>query len=312
MSSIVTITFSPCIDKSTAVAVLVPDKKLRCEPPKFEPGGGGINVARAIRKLGGDALAVYPAGGYTGSFFNDMLKKENIPSVIIETEHPTRENMIIMDLAANKQYRFGMPGTILHEKEWKQCLQSIEEMNNVEYIVASGSLPPGVPTDIYGKIAVIAKKKNARLVIDTSGDALKAAVKQGVYLLKPNLGELASLVGKEELDEKQVHEAAGELIGKGLCEIVVVSMASSGALLITKNESYRAMPPLVKPKSTVGAGDSMVAGLVLSLDRGRPLQEVLQYGVACGTAATMNAGTELCSEENVEKLFPSVSCSRIY
>lgn len=172
MSGIITITFSPCIDKSTSVSSLIPEKKLRCAEPKLEPGGGGINVARAIKKLGGNATAVYPAGGYTGYFFTELLQKENVTAVVIESMHHTRENMIVLDESTNQQYRFGMPGTLLLKKEWQQCLNAIQTIKNTEYIIASGSLPPGVPADIFARIALIAKEKNAKLIVDTSGETI--------------------------------------------------------------------------------------------------------------------------------------------
>ena len=184
MSSIVTITFSPCIDKSTSVPALQPEKKLLCKIPKTEPGGGGINVARAIKQLGGEAIAVFPSGGYTGKFFNHLLEKQQVASVIIESRHETRENIIVLDESLNNQYRFGFPGTPLSQHEWEQCLTAIEGINDAGFIIASGSLPPGVPKDIYARIARIAKTKNAKFIVDTSGEALTHAAEAGVYLMK--------------------------------------------------------------------------------------------------------------------------------
>ncbi len=302
MSKIITITFSPCIDKSTSVPALIPEKKLKCSAPKLEPGGGGINVARAIRKLGGEATAIFPSGGYTGKYFNALLQQENIPVILIESSNETRENIIVLEEKTNRQYRFGMPGTELKENEWRQCLKMIGETEGVEFIVASGSVPPGVPPDIFARIAVIAKKKKAKLVVDTSGEALKHAANEGVYLLKPNLGELSSLTGQEKINVSEIEDSARRVIEKGHCEVIVVSMGEDGAILVTKNETHRAVPPSVKRKSTVGAGDSMVAGIVLALSRKKSLKEVVQFGVACGTAATMNPGTELCRPEDAERL----------
>ncbi len=303
MPSIVTITFSPCIDKSTSVASLIPEKKLKCTSPKLEPGGGGINVARAIRKLGGEAIAVFPSGGYTGKFFNYLLKKEKVPSIIIDTIHETRENIIVLDESTNNQYRFGMPGTELLEGEWRKLLKSVEELNQVEFIIASGSLPPGVPLDIYAQLAKISRAKGAKLIVDTSGDALKHAADEGVYLLKPNLGELSFLAGIENIDINTVDKIAKDLIDKNKCHIMVVSLGKAGAILVTKNEVYKAFPPQVDQRSTVGAGDSMVAGIVYGLLNRMNLKQVLQYGVACGTAATMNSGTELCNKKDADFLY---------
>ena len=309
MPSIITITFSPCIDKSTAVPALVPEKKLICTTPKLEPGGGGINIARAIKKLGGAATAIFPSGGYTGKYFNHLLEKENIDSVIIETANETRENIIVVDQANNNQYRFGMPGTELAETEWKKCLQAVEELTDVEFIIASGSLPPGVPDDIYALLAKIAKTKKAKFIVDTSGEALKQAAAEGVYMLKPNLGELSYLAGKKELQAGEVKNIAREIIAKGGCEVMVVSMGAAGAMLVTDEIAEIFTPPAVERKSTVGAGDSMVAGIVFYLSQGKNLLQAVQYGVACGTAATLNAGTELCKKDDADRLFALVRSS---
>ena len=303
MPDIITVTFSPCIDKSTSVRFLAPDKKLRCAAPRLEPGGGGVNVARALKKLGTCATAIYPAGGYTGKYFIDLLDRESITSEIIETRNETRENIIVLDEATNQQYRFGMPGTGLEENEWQQILAVLQKMEGVRFIVASGSLPPGVPMDIFARIAVIAKAKNAKLIVDTSGEALKHALDEGVYLLKPSHAELSFLAGKEFLETSEINEAAKKIIDSGRCEAVVVSMGSAGALLMTRMIERNFIPPHVKRMSTVGAGDSMVAGMVFILAQGGSLETAVQYGVASGTAATLNPGTELCRREDVEKLF---------
>ena len=303
MSKIVTITFSPCIDKSTSISSLIPEKKLQCTSPKLEPGGGGINVARALKKLGEDAIAIFPSGGYTGKFFNHLMERENIRSKIIEIENETRENIIVLDQSINAQYRFGMPGSLLSEHEWKECLTAVEEINDAAFIIASGSLPPGVPINIYAMLAELANKKGAKLIVDTSGEALKEAVQKGIYLLKPNLGELAFLAGVDELQPEDVVTVSKEIIERGMCEVVVISMGMAGATIVTKNFTEIITAPKVLRKSTVGAGDSMVAGIVFFLSNGKSLQEAAKFGVACGTAATMNPGTELCKKEDAFQLY---------
>jgi 6-phosphofructokinase 2 len=303
MAAIITVTLNPAIDKLTSAPVLIPERKIRCSEPIFEPGGGGVNVARAIKKLGGNALALYLAGGHTGHFFNHLLREENVETLVTETHAYTRENLIVMETVSDQQYRFGMPGPHIRESEWQDCLNNIELQTDVEYIVASGSLPPGVPTDIYGRIAWIAKKKKARLIVDTSGEALKQAVQEGVYLVKPNLGELSYLAGKVELQIESVDDVAMEIIRAGKCEVIVISMGPTGAMVVTKDFALQIVPPSVKRKSTVGAGDSMVAGMVMSLEAKKPLIDAVQYGVACGTAATMNSGTQLCRMDDVDRLY---------
>lgn len=303
MSQIVTITFNPCIDKSAAVPQLIPEKKLSCTEPRFEPGGGGINVARAIRKLGGEATAIYPSGGYTGKFFNDLLAKENIPAVIIEIENSLRENVIVVEKSSNKQFRFGFPGAKLLEQEWQQCIDAIGKISNAEFLVASGSLPEGVPDDIFARLATISKKKNLKLVVDTSKAALRHAANEGVFMLKPNVNELSSLLGKKQLRRTEVARAATKIIEKGSCEVLLVSLGEEGAMLFTRDDQLQVSAPKVEKKSTVGAGDSMVAGFVLNLSQGKNFEDALRYGVACGTAATMRPGTELCNKKDADALY---------
>lgn len=303
MEKVLTITLNPAIDKSTTIPSLVSEKKLRCTAPKFEPGGGGVNVSRALKKLGYNSTAMFLAGGYSGKFFEMLLQQEEIETMVIPIAAHTRENLIVLDEASNRQYRFGMPGPAIQETEWRECLRKLSSCNGCEYVVISGSNPHGVPLEFYSEAAEIVKQKNARLIIDTSEDALKHALSTGVFLAKPNLGELSSLSGAKELDAGSVAGAARAFIKKGACEVMVVSMGASGAMLVTANEQYHEAAPAVKIKSTVGAGDSMLAGIIVALQNNWDWRNVLRYGVASGTAATMNAGTELCNKKDVEKIF---------
>ena len=312
MSQIVTITFNPCIDKGSTVSQLIAEKKLSCSEPHFEPGGGGINVARAIKKLGGEATAIYPAGGYSGKFFNGLLAIEKISAITVEIENPLRENVIVLEESSGNQFRFGFPGAKLLSHEWQQCIDAIDKINDAEFLVASGSLPEGVPDDIFARLATISKKKNLKLVVDTSRAALKHAASQGVFMLKPNLTELSSLLGKKELSIKDVPAAAKEVIENKYCEVLVVSLGEKGAMLFTPDDRLKLSPPKVEKKSTVGAGDSMVAGFVLTLSQGKNFENALRYGVACGTAATMNPGTELCNKEDADMLFQRIAVEKIY
>lgn len=304
MKKIVTLTVNPAIDKSTRVAAVVPEKKLRCENPKSEPGGGGINVSRVIKKLGGTSKTILFSGGHSGRFMEDLLRKEDLDFQSIPIANNTRENFIVVDLSSGGQYRFGMEGPIISTSEMDICLNELEKsLIHADYLVASGSLSPGMPNDFYATVAKICKKSNCRLVLDTSGKALELAAQAGAYLLKPNLHELSGLFGVNELQMDQVEEAAQRLIAKGFCKIMVISMGPAGAMLVTENEKCVVGAPVVKKLSTVGAGDSMVAGLVWSLSQEMELKTSLQYAVACGTAATMNSGTELCKKEDVDRLF---------
>ena len=304
MPHVVTLTLNPAIDKSTAVPRLVPEQKLACAPPKVEPGGGGINVARGLKRLGLDARAVFVAGGPPGEALRQLVAREGLAATAVPIAAWTRENLTVVDEASNQQYRFGMPGAALTNAEQAQVLAVLAALRPAsEVLVASGSLPPGVAPGFMGDIARWARQAGAKLVVDTSDEALRCAVAEGAYLIKPNLGELSKLAGVESLDSESAAEAAQGIIAQGKCEIVVVSLGAAGACLVTRDVAEHIAAPAVKKQSTVGAGDSMVAGMVFALCQGRPVREAVRLGVACGTAATMNPGTELFHKADAERLF---------
>lgn len=301
---IVTLTLNPALDKSTTIKQLIPEEKLRCEEPTYEPGGGGINVSRAIRIMGGETLAIYLAGGPAGQKMEELLREEGIEQKVIRGKKNTRENFMVMESSTNNQFRFGMPGEEVSKEELDACLQAIKELpDEVEYLVASGSLPPGAPDDFYGQIAQLAQERNIQCVVDTSGKALQKAAEMGVCLMKPNLRELSQMAGKEMISAMEQEEIANQIIKEGKAKMLIVSLGARGAMLVTDNKIQYVVPPTVAQQSTVGAGDSMVAGIVLSLSRGDELSEVIKWGVAAGTAATMTPGTELCRREDVEEIY---------
>jgi len=304
MDRIVTLTLNPALDKSAEVDRLVAEEKLHCEFAKIEPGGGGINVSKAIKKLGGESLAIFTAGGSTGNRMKNLLTKLGVDFQAVDVESWTRENFIIVERSTNSQFRFGMPAHDITLEEGEKCLDIIRGLHpKPTYLVASGSLPPGLPTDYYARIAYLAKQLGAKFILDTSAEPLRVAANEGVFLLKPNLNELGKMVGDDSLDVTVADEAAREIIAKGHCEAVVVSLGPQGAILVTEKKVDHIPAPTVKKRSTVGAGDSMVAGITHSLCHGKTLVDSVRMGVACGTAATMNTGTELFSMYDAERLY---------
>jgi len=304
MDRIVTLTLNPALDKSAEVDRLIAEEKLHCEFAKIEPGGGGINVSKAIKKLGGDSLAIFTAGGSTGKRMKNLLTSMEVDFNAVDVESWTRENFIIVERSTNSQYRFGMPAHDISPAEAEQCLDIIKNLNfKPTFLVASGSLPPGLPTDFYARVAHLAKQLGSKFILDTSAEPLRVAANEGVFLLKPNLNELGKMVGNDSLDVTIADEAAREIIRKGHCEAVVVSLGPQGAILVTEKRVDHIPAPTVKKKSTVGAGDSMVAGITHYLSHGHSLVDAVRMGVACGTAATMNTGTELFSKPDVDRLY---------
>lgn len=305
--SILTITLNPSVDKSTRVQNIVPEKKLRCDTPKYEAGGGGINVSRALKRLGISSNTLFTSGGKTGNMLEVLLKQEELDIIPIHTDSETRENFIVVDTTSNQQYRFGFPGEAFTTEEKVDILAIVDQFNPApDFVVISGSLPSGVPADFIGLLIHKYKAKGSKVVVDTSGDALKVALEEGVYLLKPNAGELAALVGKEELASTDLDHAAQQIIAQGQAVLIVVSLGAQGAVLYSAAEKIQMVPPLVKIRSTVGAGDSMVAGMVSVLAREGTIEELLRMGIACGSATTMAEGTALFQRKDVDRLYDEV------
>lgn len=312
-SAILTLTMNPSIDKSTGLQKVEPNKKLRCQQPSFTPGGGGINVARAICKLGGEAKAVYPAGGPTGDILEHLLEKENVVQCRITTESWMRENLAVIEEITNDHYRFEMPGAYLHEHEWKSCLETIlKEGQTANYLVASGSLPPGVPDDFYTQLAIKARDTKLKIIVDTSGESLRKLKGPGIFMLKPNLRELCDYTGNKLTSEEDQEQAARELVNNGTCDILVLSLGASGVLLVTKDFQKRFRSPKVSVKSRIGAGDSTVAGIVLGLTRKMDLKQAVMFGLSSGAAAVMTPGTELCRREDAERLYNQMKEEKDY
>ena len=299
---------NPAIDKSSSVEHVIAERKLYCKSPSFEPGGGGINVTRAIKKLGGESVALYPSGGPTGEMLRYLFEQEGLDHRPIPFNGWTRENLVMLEESTGQQYRFGMPGTHLSEVEWQQCLHELSAINSrPDFIVASGSLPPGVPEDFYARVARIGKDLGAKVVIDTSGEALRLALSEGVYLIKPNIREFRELIATGKDDESEIKNIAEEIVRSGQSRVVVISLGAAGILMVSREGHERIQPPTVPIVSKVGAGDSTVAGIVLSLARGNALRDAIRFGVAAGTAAVMTPGTELCRREDTERFYKQMT-----
>jgi 6-phosphofructokinase 2 len=234
------------------------------------------------------------------------LAEEKITYHAVDTQVETRENWIVLETSTNNQFRFTFPGREVQEETIKTLVEHIRSFTP-SYVIASGSLPPGLPDYFYGLIVKNAKAVGARCIVDTSGPALQALQGKGAYLIKPNIGELCKMLNVEWLDKEEVPDAAQQAIRDGFAELIAVSMGPDGAWIMSSDEKHFAAAPKVEKKSTVGAGDSMVAGMTYMLQQNRLLKEVIAFGVSCGSAATMNEGTQLFKKADAERLFAGMS-----
>jgi 6-phosphofructokinase 2 len=308
---ILTLTPNPALDLSTEIDEVVPHVKLRCEPPALEPGGGGLNVARALHALGAEPLAVYTSGAPVGAWIGDLLDKEGLLRRAVAVAGPTRESIAVLDRSRRDQFRFVLPGPELAEREWRDLLGAVEELlpTAAGYVVASGSLSPGAPVDFYARVSRLAREHGRKLVLDASGEALAAALEEGVHLINPNFREFDAVAGCEEDDDAR-ERAAEQLVREGGAEAVVITLGHRGSLAVTASSSLRLGPGQVEAVSGVGAGDSYTAGLTLGLVWGWSLERACAYGAAAAAATWLTPGTGLHRPEAVDRLATEVTVER--
>lgn len=302
MNSIITLTMNPALDISLTVERVERGHKLRAGPALLHPGGGGVNVSRVIHRLGGESTTIYAVGGSTAHAYRELLEREGIRGYPIPIKATTRPDVTVDETSTGDQYRFVAQGPELSEPEWQACLDVLgEHAEPKAYVVASGSLPPGVPDDFYARVARLAKERHARCVVDTSGKPLKAALEEGVFLVKPNQREMQQLLAAD-LAAGEEEDAARQLVDGGASEIVALTLGADGAVFAWSGGMVRISAPKVETRSAVGAGDSFVAALVLKLAQNCELEEAFHYALAAGAAALITPATELCRRNDVERL----------
>lgn len=310
--NVLTITANPALDVSAVTQHIRPTSKLRCDQVERHPGGGGINVARVLHRLGVECCAVYPEGGTNGALLTALLTDEGFAMQTVSIAGLTRESFTVQDASTAQEYRFVLPGPQLSADDVAALLQRVQSaltqtVDAPRWLVASGSLPPGAPLTFYATLAHMARQRGARLVVDSSGTALKAAMDEGVYLIKPSIRELRELSGLALTTLQQVADVAAMLVREKKAQVVVVSLGSDGALMVSDDGFWYAPALQVPVVSAVGAGDSFVAGMVAALSRNETLPDCFKWGVACASASLATAGTALCDVSNVRRLHRAVT-----
>jgi 6-phosphofructokinase 2 len=302
MANILTVTLNPTVDVASEAEAVRPTRKTRLTCTRYDPGGGGINVARVVKALGGDAEAVYLAGGEMGAFLDRLLGEEGLPRRSLPMSGQTRIAFMVHEQATGLEYRFIPQGSPVSLEELKPCFDAIANQH-AGYIVASGSLPPGAPSDSFARMADIARAHGVKFVLDTSGPALSTALQDSsLFLVKPSRGELEQLAGRR-LDDTEIERSAADLVARGSAEFVACTLGADGALLASSKGVLRHPAIHVRVRSAVGAGDSFLGAMIWALSEGRTPDEAFRLGMAAGAAAVMTPGTKICSKADVFHLF---------
>jgi 6-phosphofructokinase 2 len=308
--TILTVTLNPAVDLATSVDKFIPHIKLRCSEPRYGAGGGGVNVSRAIAHLGGESRPFAAVGGATGALFKSMLEGEGLRPLWFELPGMTRQNVTVLETASNDQFRFVFPGPVWDARLIEEALAVLgEAAAAMSYVVGSGSLPPGVPSDFYDRLGAVAEAAGARFILDTSGGALSRA-REGTahrpYLWIMDNAEASSLAGRALASMEALEAYALELRERHPASILITTFADGGAVACSDDGLFKARPPKVGVVSKIGAGDSFVAGLVVKLAEGWPLADACAYGMAAAASAVTQPATMLCQRAQADEYFAMI------
>lgn len=307
METIATLTLNPAIDVSYSVDHVFPAHKIRSLEDQCDPGGGGINVARVVARLGGAVRAHYIAAGATGDAFDGLLDLHQIPRKRMRVAGLTRIGTTVHERATGNEFKFTGTGPVVTESDWRACLDEVS-LIDCEWLVVSGSLPPGVPDDFYAQLRDVVAPRGVRLVVDAPGPVLDATLRApGTFLIKPSLGEFKALMKREFGSLSEIEAAALELVTRGTVSLLAVTLGADGALLAQQSGVTRLPAIVVEAKSTVGAGDSFLGAMVFALANGRDSLDAFRYGMAAGAASVLNPGTGLCQLSDVERLYATLA-----
>ena len=302
---IYTITLNPALDRTLWIQKVRDDVSNRILEEKSFAGGKSVDVSKVLKNLGVDNIALGFVGGFAGRELEGRLLNEGIETDFVRVSGETRTNIIIHETGTGKQLAFNARGPEIKPDELMQFIEQLEKLPCGDVVAIGGSIPLGVSPEIYRKIISLVKKCQAKVVLDVDGEALRQGIKALPNVIKPNIHELSELAGRELNGLDDVVSAARSINQQGV-EIVLVSMGAKGILLVSDGQQYLAVPPKVNVESTIGAGDSSVAGFIFGLVQGKDLKQCLIYAVAAGTATTLRQGTALCQKDDFERIVPLV------
>lgn len=308
---IITVTLNPAMDKTVTLDRLILGETNRVKASRTDPGGKGINVSRVLRTLDQSSLAMGFVSGSVGRFVEASLNEIGVLDDFIHTPGQTRTN-----LAIEEELRHVT--TLIAEKGPDTAPQYLDELKTRlkghcqpgSWVVFAGSVPPGIGSNVYAELIEVAKQCGSYTALDADGELLQLGVQAKPHFIKPNRIELERLVGKPLDTEADVLRAARDVYAQGIA-IVVVSMGAKGAIAVSDDNAWKAVPPKIEAESTIGAGDSMVAGIIFGLINGRSLPEALRIGSAAGAATALTPGTQLCYREDIDRLLPLVVVEKL-
>jgi 6-phosphofructokinase 2 len=307
---IYTVTINPALDRAVDIERFLSDDTIRVASETYYAAGKGIDVSRVIKELNGQSVSLGLIGGYNGLHLEGLLINAGVMTQFTKISNETRTNIILKERSTGRQYVISAAGPKINATEIGQFYNNMLEIKDMNYLVLSGSLPPGVTPNIYGQLILAGRKKGAFIFLDADGAALRDSIDYLPTGIKPNIHELSRLVDKELKTESDIIKTCDELHLKGIV-YVLVSRGRDGLILSTESRKVKAISPPVNSQGSVGAGDSAVAGFILGHSQGRDMAECVRLACAAGAATAESPGTELCHKDSVDRIFPLVEVTNI-
>lgn len=297
-----TVTLNPALDKTIYISKLAPNDTNRVIGLETDAGGKGINCSRMLARLGTETMALAFLGGDTGDFLRMVLDKAGIDLEIVPTQRPTRTCIAVEESANVPPTTFNERGGPIEHQELVAMIEKVKDISRKsQYVVFGGSIPTGINQDVYKVLVDIAQAGGAKAILDADGDALSEGIKAKPFMIKPNRDEAERILGVQFESIADVARGALSLAERGI-ELVIISLGKQGAIACYENVIYYGVTPSVKTKSTIGSGDSMIAGILWALESGKDMQDALKFGCAAGAATAMSSGSDIGRKEDVDKL----------
>lgn len=304
MRPVLTLTMNPALDVTVTIPKLQPWRKLRATDERQYPGGGGINVARMLKRMQVPVRAFYPYGGCSGSRLKRLLRNEGVEQISLPIRGETRSNILVFDQHDHQFYRVIRKGPALSPAEWRQCRKALgQALHESCLLVVSGSLPQGAPPDLYAQVANLAREAGIPMLLDSADRSVEQVLAEGFWTLRLNHREFQAFIGKQAGSKETLAEMAMDFVAKHPIENLIVTLGK-GALLMSRDQYIEVRSPDIEPMSASGGGDSFVAGFVAQWIGQRPPDEALRYAAAAAAAALIRPLGELAKIEDIDRLYP--------
>jgi 1-phosphofructokinase len=311
---LLTITLNPCVDHLLLVEKLTVGDTNRVKRQEKDAGGKGLNTSRVFAHMGGVTIATGFLGGATSAFIRHVMKDENVLDGFVYVAGETRTNFSVEDESGAPPTTFNQRGPEISPGEWLALKEKISLLAvKAEWVSFGGSLPPGVETTAFFELGQLAREKGAKIVIDADGAVLTEGLKVMPDMIKPNIAEASRLLGRPVESDEEVLAAARELyemIGGG-DRYAIISRGAKGAVMTCAEGTFIGTSPKVEPRSTIGSGDSMIAGILRALGQGRLVDQALRWGLAAGAATALTDGSAIGGRETIERLYPEAKATMV-